>query len=79
MSFLLRHPWKIGARFPALPGRAPMRLSSCAHCETLRVEHGDEPSPATTVFIRRRAIEAERIVTLEPPCVSPGAPFRAPW
>lgn len=78
MSFLLRHPWKIGTTFPPLDGRASMRLSTCGHCETLRVEHGAEPAPETTVFIRRRAKEEERIVTVEPPCVSPAVPFRAP-
>lgn len=79
MTFRLRHEWTEGARFPALPGRAAMKLSTCSHCETLRVQHGDDEHEAGRVFIRRKLKEDERVTPIEPPCISPGVPFRPPW
>ena len=79
MTFNLRHSWVEGAAFPALPGRASMRLATCAPCETLRVQHGDDNAPEDRVYIRRRAKEEERVTNVEPPCVSPGVKFQAPW
>lgn len=79
MTFNLRHAWTEGARFPALPGRAAMRLATCAPCETLRVQHGDGDDPTDRIYIRRRAKEDERVTAEEPPCVSPSVKFQAPW
>jgi hypothetical protein len=74
MGFRLRHEFVEGAALPDGRGGIGAQLSVCEECETLRVS---EASGVT--FIRRKEEEAERVSSKEPPCISSGAPFRAPW
>ncbi len=67
LTFGVAHAFALGAKV------LDAQLSYCAHCQTLRVE---QPGKATS-YIRRRP-EAERVIEVEPPCVSPGR-FEAPW
>lgn len=78
MSWRPAHEWKEGAR---LPDRAAgvviiaARLSTCSHCQTLRVV--DEGSGDVT-YIRRAAREEDRVSSKLPSCLSPSPFFRHP-
>lgn len=87
VTFRLHHEWTEG---PTLP--TGVALATCAHCETLRATNlGRVPlwrralrrfrgASATSVFfIRRKAEEVERVVRVEPPCISAAAFFKSPW
>lgn len=60
MTFHVAHDWRNGARVNGA------QLATCAHCGVLRATVG-----AQSTYFRRVEDEAERVRTLEPPCLAP--------
>ena len=59
-TWRLHHDWHQGARINGA------QLATCRACGALRAT-----SEAGTVYVRRVEDEAERVRTLEPPCIAP--------
>lgn len=70
MASVFQHDMIEGVTFLGL------HLATCRGCGALRVV--DDRAGGAVTWIRRAAIEAERVRELAPPCVAP-AHFRAPW
>lgn len=74
------HEWTPGAVLPlviaGIVAGPSGQLSSCPHCAVTRYE---DWAGVSTTYLRRAEKESERVSASSPPCVSSGAPFRAPW